>query len=328
MDKNTESGLSSQAGTNPASTSGVRASQGVKTPLFSKPQLGVAAGCLALLIWAYWEPLAGLARIWFTQPDYSHGFLVPAFALYLLAFRKDLLKTKQFAAGPTHSATVVGIGLLISASLVRAFSAYQFYQTADAPSLVLCLAGITLFVGGWGALRWSYPSLVYLVFMFPLPGTLAGRLSGPLQRIATVVSTWLLQLFGVAAVAKGNVIWLTHGKIGVVEACSGLRMLTLFLAITVGASFIIKRPLWEKILVGASALLIAIVTNILRIFVTAFLYEYVGPEWAEKVFHDLAGWLMMPIALLLLLLWTWVLHLCVVIYDEAGSERTFVPVAE
>jgi exosortase/archaeosortase family protein len=68
----------------------------------------------------------------------------------------------------------------------------------------------------------------------------------------------------------------------------------------VGASLLIQRPLWEKVLVGFSALFIGVVTNILRITVTAFLYEYVGAELADKVFHDLAGWLMMPAATLLL----------------------------
>mgnify|MGYP003351165497 CR=1 FL=1 len=78
--------------------------------------------------------------------------------------------------------------------------------------------------------------------------------------------------------------------------------LMLFLAITVGASFLIKRPLWEKLFVAASALVIAVLTNILRITVTAFLHEYVGAALADKVFHDLAGWLMMPVATGLLFL--------------------------
>ncbi|MFN5960306.1 MAG: archaeosortase/exosortase family protein, partial [Verrucomicrobiota bacterium] len=64
--------------------------------------------------------------------------------------------------------------------------------------------------------------------------------------IATLISSceWVLE--GVhhtcaleTDISQGNVIRLTHGEIGVVEACSGLRMLMLFLAITVGASFLV-----------------------------------------------------------------------------------------
>jgi exosortase/archaeosortase family protein len=112
---------------------------------------------------------------------------------------------------------------------------------------------------------------------------------------------------------------MTNAKIGVVEACSGLRMLMLFLAITVGASFLIKRPFWEKAFVALSALVIGVITNILRITVTAVLYEYVSAEWAERVFHDLAGWLMMPAATVLLYLELFVLSkLLVVPVEKTG----------
>jgi exosortase/archaeosortase family protein len=93
-------------------------------------------------------------------------------------------------------------------------------------------------------------------------------------------------------------------------------MLMLFLAITVGASFLIQRPLWEKILIGASALFIGVVTNIIRITVTAILYEYAGHELAERIFHDLAGWLMMPAAALLLWLQLYLLSKILITPEE------------
>ena len=37
--------------------------------------------------------------------------------------------------------------------------------------------------------------------------------------------------------------------------------------------------------------------NIIRITVTGILYLTAGPKLAELVFHDLAGWFMMPMAL-------------------------------
>ena len=261
--------------------------------------LGIAA--VAVLFWAYAEPLAGLCRRWAREPDYSHGFLVPLFAAYLFWTRRRTLQS------PSQFAACCGILLLGLSAGMRWISAYEFYPSLDWYSLFPCLTGLTLLIGGWQALDWVWPAIAYLVFMIPLPGTFAGMLSNPLQRVATISSTWLLQTIGMPAIARGNVIWLTHGQIGVVEACSGLRMLMLFLAITVGASFLIERPFWEKIFVSLSALVIAVVTNILRITVTAILYEYAGKELADKVFHDLAGWLMMPVATLLLFLELYIL---------------------
>jgi exosortase/archaeosortase family protein len=67
-------------------------------------------------------------------------------------------------------------------------------------------------------------------------------------------------------------------------------------------ALIVKRPLWEKLLLVVSAIPIALVVNVLRITATGMLYELVSSQAAKLVFHDFAGWLMMPIALAILAL--------------------------
>ena len=60
------------------------------------------------------------------------------------------------------------------------------------------------------------------------------------------------------------------------------------------------------------AIPIAVVSNVLRITITAILYETVGAYWAEEFHERYAGWVMMPFALLLLGLEVWILdHLLV-----------------
>jgi exosortase len=284
----------------------------VRMPLRPAVFCGIVAVSVATLL-SYAEPLARLTRLWTNEADYSHGFLVPVFAAFLLWHRREMFGE---ATGP---GSWWGLALIAVAGVMRWTATYYFYPLLDAPSLLPCLAGVTLLVGGMGALKWAWPSIAFLVFMIPLPSGIAGLLSNPLQRIATSSSTWLLQTLGVPAMARGNVIWLTNGQIGVVEACSGLRMLMLFAAITVGASFLVQRPLWEKVLISLSAMVIGLFTNILRISVTAILYEYVGAELADKVFHDLAGWLMMPAATLLLILELYVLSKLLVVRPAESS---------
>jgi exosortase len=249
---------------------------------------------IGLLAWSYSRTFAELAHRWQHEADYSHGFLVPFFSLFLLWHRRDMLQALRTGG------SWWGLPFLILAGVLRWLSVYFFYPLLDAPSLVPCLSGVALLAGGWGALRWAGPAIVYLFFMVPLPATIAGLLSQPLQSVGTQASTWLLQTAGIPAVARGNVIWLTEGQIGVVEACSGLRMLMLFLAMTVGAALIIQRPLWEKAFVALSALALGVLTNVLRIALAGVLFEKVGAEFATRVYHDLAGWLMMPSALCLL----------------------------
>jgi exosortase len=250
----------------------------------------------AVILASYFGTLAHLVGRWSREPDYSHGFLVPIIAAWLLWRRRDLL---SLVPSPVHGRWLGPVILLVSC-LLRVFSVYFDFVLADAVALVVCIAGVPALMGGYSGIRWSWPGIVALLFMVPLPGIVAGRLSGPLQHLATVCSTFALQTLGVPAIASGNVIWLSHGKIGVVEACSGLRMLMMFGAVTMAAVFVLKLSPWEKITILLSSVAIAIVANVIRITATGVAHELVGPELAAKIFHDLAGWIMMPLAILML----------------------------
>jgi exosortase len=176
----------------------------------------------------------------------------------------------------------------------------EFYILIGPIALLPTLAGIAVLAGGTPCLRWAFPSILFLIFMIPLPGFLSERLAGPLQHVATASATYLLQLVGVPAAAEGNVIVLSGGLIGVVEACSGLRMLILFFAVATGVAIVVKRTRWEKAVLVASALPIALCANIIRIAATGMLHEWINPQFAEDFFHDFAGLLMGPITLFFL----------------------------
>ena len=234
------------------------------------------------------------AQRWWSDPDYQHGFLVPFVAVWMLYARRE------FLAGWTPSGSWWGLPLIFLAAAMRWASAYYYVALIDPLSIVPLLAGIVLFVGGWTALRWSAPAIAFLVFMVPLPGALSGMLSHPLQRIGTIASTYALQTLGLPAVAQGNVIHLTQAQLGVVEACSGLRMMMLFFAVCFAMAFLVKRPLLDRTVLIASAIPIALIANIARLVLTGILYELTTADFAEWVFHDVAGWLMMPLAVVLL----------------------------
>lgn len=255
--------------------------------------VGLLAGFLLI---SFWESLSSLAHRWSNEPDYSHGFFVPAFSIFLLWRRRGLL-----AAAPTGGRWW-GVLLLMGSAGLRLAASYFSFTLLEPFALLPTLAGVALLMGGWRALRWSWPAIAFLAFMIPLPGFVAGQLGGPLQRLATAGSTYLLQTCGVPATATGNVIWLTKGQIGVVEACNGLRMLITFFAITVGAALVMTNSIWEKLIVVISALGIGLFANVLRITATGMAYEWASPELADRLFHDFAGWLMMPLATMLLFL--------------------------
>ena len=128
----------------------------------------------------------------------------------------------------------------------------------------------------------------------------------PLQWLATLVSTFTLQTLGFMAFAEGNVIQLTDGNIGVVEACSGLSMVITFIALSVGMALVVERPLLDKIVLVLSAIPVALVANIARITLTGVLHETIGGQIADRFYHDVAGWVMIPFALVLYWCEIWV----------------------
>ncbi|MGH7171106.1 MAG: exosortase/archaeosortase family protein [Gemmataceae bacterium] len=253
------------------------------------------------IVWAYWPTLCEIARKWMHDPQYSHGYFVVVFAVYLLWQRRQLMPA-------VRTPSWWGAALLLAAVLLRGCGALFYNDWLDALSLLPLLAGAVLLLGGWSMLRWSWLTIGFLIFMIPLPFRVEHGLAHPLQRVATLTATYTLQTFGFPTFAEGNVIHVKEASIGVVEACSGLGMLLLFFALATGVAILTRCGFLDKMLIVASAAPIAVLANVIRITTTAFLHVVAGSRWADLVFHDLAGWLMMPLALAMLWVELWLLR--------------------
>jgi exosortase len=260
----------------------------------------------AIFVWFYWGSLVHLVGVWKSKEDYQHCFFVPLFSAYLLWARRDVITPF------TDRGSLWGLAFFAVWAIIRWISVYFKIDGLIEMTMLPFIAGVALFVGGWQGFRWSWPAILFLAFMIPLPGVAQGFLSQHLQTIAAKASGYVVQTLGLPAVVSGHVIYVGNPPrpLDVERACSGLRMLMLFLALCVGTAFVIRKPLWEKLLIVASVLPIAIASNVARIVLTAVfgeiaLHWYSGEE-AEKVcetIHHVVGYVgMMPIGLLLLLL--------------------------
>jgi exosortase len=249
---------------------------------------------LASFILAYWSTFSGLTHTWATDPIYSHGFFIPVFSAVVLWMRRGQLKPELLRP------SAWGLVWILAAALVRLSAAYFFLPWFGDLSLIPTLIGIALLLGGGHCLRWAWPSIAFLVFMLPLPFSIKWALSDPLQRIATLASTYTLQTIGLPALSKGNIIIVDDVSLGVEEACNGLGMLVVFFALATALAFVLDVPLWEKGLLVLSAVPVALLSNIGRIVLTGGMSQIFGAKVAHVVFHDWGGWLMMPLALALL----------------------------
>lgn len=274
------------------------------------------AASLAAMLWSYWPTIVSLAGEWNRNQDYSVGQLVPLAAVYLVWH--DRSKLRRCVVQPSGW----GVALILLAQLARACGVLFLYESAERYSLVLTAAGVVLLVLGWKTFRQLAWILAFLLLMVPLPGRIHGMISGPMQTQATGGAVVLLELLGVTVARDGNVILLNNTtQLAVAEACSGLRMLTSFVMVAAVLAYLVHRPRWQKMVVLVSSVPIAIVCNLARLFATAELYMVTSSESAERFFHDCAGLVMMPLAVLILAGELWLMNRLVIPEISPGATE-------
>jgi len=254
-------------------------------------------GCLAaatLLIVTYREAITDLWNIWTGNQDYSHGMLVFPFAVYLAWRMRRSLK------GLSPSPSLVGIGVLAVALMLRVVSVRYYLGSMERVSLVVAIWGLVLLMCGWRITRLMRGPLAFLILMIPPPNSVAQAISMPLQRATAVGSAAVLQVMGWEAISEGNIIRLYGQDMEVAAACNGLRMVFAIVTLGCATAYLARRPKWERAIVAASSVPIGVAANVIRIVATGIISQiFVGLVSVTEV-HDVAGWLMMPLALLLI----------------------------
>jgi exosortase len=277
-------------------------------PTDARGRYGLLSAGAGLTAWAFWPTFQFLFDKWVNDPQYSHGFLVPAFAGYYLWQKAKDSPTGWFS--PPRPLTAAAI--LAVAALLRGIAGGILFHQLDALAFLLTLAALTLAVGGAALFRRTGPAILFLGFMVPLPYELERNVGGPLRTAATAASTYLLQTLGQPAVSEGNVILLDEHKLEVADACNGLKMLVTFAAFSVGAVLLARRTWFEKAMVLLGIVPVAVVTNVLRITATGIAYSFDPGKETMHTLHDVFGWLMMPVGLGLLAAELWALNRLVV----------------
>ena len=261
--------------------------------------------------------LSVFADKWINDPQYSHGLLVPFFSAFLIwrAGKSESLVLKPLP--------ILGCGMLVSILAMRAVAGAMLFHQLDAASLLLALVAVMLAVGGVPLLKLTGPAIAFLAFMIPLPYELERNVGAPLKTAATVSSTFLLQTLGLPAIRDGNLILIDEVRLGVVDACSGLKMMVTFAAFSVGAVLLMQRSKFEKLMVLLGIIPIAVLTNVLRITATGVSFNFITDEGTRKFLHDGYGYAMMIVGMGLLAVELWVLKKLVV--EETTSPPNPLP---
>lgn len=266
-------------------------------------QLAAAAFIAALLVAIYFRIGIKLVKDWYEIADYSHGFLVPFFAAFILWDKRNSLKTIR--TNPTWK----GLPLVILGVILVFFGVYGAELFLSRFSFVLIVAGMIWTFFGWGVLREVRLPLAVLLLAIPFPEIIFNQITFPLQLFASRVASGILQLLGVPVFREGNVIQLPVMKLEVAQACSGIRSLMSLFTLAVFYGYFLEKTTGRRWLLALASIPIAVAANALRIVGTGLCVQYWDPAKGEGFFHEFSGWVMFVISLSFLYLVHRAMHL-------------------
>jgi exosortase len=251
-------------------------------------------GMLVLLTAWLYAPLGlRLAQQWCKDPNYTHGFFVPLFSLFLIWEGRAKLATLPMK--PSCWGLVILVCALFALVLGTISSGFFLSRI----SLLLMICGLVIFLAGWEHLAAISFPLAFLVLMIP-SSTVVEQITFPLQILASKSATLLLTGVGVSAVREGNIILLPNARLDVAEACSGIRSLFSLITLTVIYGYLAETKTAVRVLLALIAIPVSILANALRIAVTGVVVQRWGIEGAQGTPHLVSGWLIFAGSLLLI----------------------------
>jgi exosortase len=260
-----------------------------------------AVALAALIALLYGPVVLAMARQWWEDPNWSHGFLVPVFSAFV--FWRERRRWLG-ARGHGHWLGLLGLAsavlLLILGSLAAELSSTRF-------SLVLLLASLVVYLEGWRMLRAAVFPIAYLLLMIPWPAVIYAEVTLPLQFLASRFAASALAAVGVPVLREGNLLVLSNYTLEVAQACSGIRSLVSLMTLAVAYAYLAENRTWIRVTLVLLMLPIAVVSNAFRIFGTGVLTSEVTPKLAEGFFHEFSGWLIFLSSAALMLLMHWLL---------------------
>ena len=240
---------------------------------------------------AAWHDIA--LRAW-NDEEQSHILLVPIVAAWLIYVRRDRFRHCRPTASFVGPALIAIGWFLFSCGDLENILAFWH------GGAVLLVLGCILTVLGREVIWAFLPAIAVLGFLVPVPGRLRAYVAIGLEDVTAQVTQVLLEVFGVAVERSGNLLSVHGTPVTIAEACNGLRMV--FALVLVSFAFSFGTPLrnYVRVLIVAASPVSAIVCNVIRLVPTVWVYGNY-PQAVGKAFHDISGWLMLPIAFLLLM---------------------------
>ncbi|WP_260703634.1 exosortase/archaeosortase family protein [Edaphobacter flagellatus] len=246
---------------------------------------------LGLLVALYFRVGIKLVVDWYNIADYSHGFLVPLFSLFLLWDKRH-----KIAATPIQPSWA-GLPLVVFGLITLVFGIYGVDLFTSRVSFVILTIGLVWIFFGKAILREVLFPILVLLLAIPFPAIIFNQITFPLQLLASRLASAVLPLMGVPVLQEGNVIQLPVMKLEVAEACSGIRSLMSLFTLAVFYGYFLEKSTSRRIILALASIPIAVAANVARIVGTGLCVQYWDPNKALGFFHEFSGWVMFVVSL-------------------------------
>ncbi len=228
---------------------------------------------------------------------YSHGFLVPFVSLFVIYQQKDRLSQTE------QKTSSSGLYILLFALLLHLLGTILYVFSISGFSIFFLVIGLSLYLFGTKISKTIWFPLLFLIFMFPLPGAIITLVSFPLKIFAAKAGVWVVSTLGVPVHGEGFNIFIPAGHLLVGNPCSGLRSLIAFMAL--GSVFAYLTPVGpgKKWFLFFLTIPIALLSNVIRVPILILVSHYWGLEAAapDTFVHTGSGMLVFVIGFILLL---------------------------
>jgi exosortase len=263
-------------------------------PWFASELVWQVLVLFTVVAWLYGSIIANFVRQWLHDPNFSHGFFVPAFSLFVLWRNRASLKRKP------HEPSSWGLLIVVAGLCTLAAGVMGAELFLSRISLLLVTAGLVIFFRGWVTFRAVLFPWAFLILMIPIPAIVFNQIALPLQLLGSKIAAWTLPVLGIPVLQQGNIIQLPTMPLEVAEACSGIRSLLSLATLSIIYGYLSERSTANRVLLALASVPIAVLANSARIVATGGLVHYLNPEAARGFFHLFSGWLMFLISFVML----------------------------
>ena len=242
--------------------------------------LGLAVAATVAL---YVPILIVLVGDWTEYPSLSHGFAVPLISAYLLWNRRHLL------AEASVKGSLTGLPVIVAALAMLVIGSLGGESFVARLSLPLTLVGVVLFLMGERVLRQAWVAIAYLAFMIPLPYLTLKALTYQSRLFDAGLTATALGWLGVPVLQNGVMLQLPNMTLEVADECSSVPAIAALLALGAAYAQLQARPTWIRAALTLAAAPLGLLSNIIRLILTALSAYHLGPIALNNVIHKFNG---------------------------------------